>query len=199
MTAAIARSILHAVSGWGYPGVIVLMALESACIPIPSELIMPFAGYLAFTGAMTVGGAAIAGTAGCLLGSLVAYGIGAYGGRHWIERYGRRVWIHRRDLEMADRWFARHGEVTVFAGRLLPVVRTFIALPAGIARMPLVRFLVYSAIGSYLWCLGLAALGARLGARWDILGPYFHRADVLIAVGVLVMAGAYLYYRRSRP
>src|SRR5499433_1824160 len=128
------------VGATGYTGIALLMAIESACIPLPSELIMPFAGYLVFEGSMKLLWVATAGAVGCNLGSLVAYEIGYFGGRPLVERYGRWILMGRREIEWADRFFERWGEAAVFIGRLLPVIRTFIALPAGIARMPRGKF-----------------------------------------------------------
>jgi membrane protein DedA with SNARE-associated domain len=173
----------------GYGGIVILMAIESACIPLPSELIMPFAGYLVFEGKMNLFLVATAGAIGCNLGSLVAYEIGHYGGRPLVERYGRWILLGRHELDWADRFFARWGFLAVFFGRLLPVVRTFIALPAGVARMPRGRFHLYTFLGSWPWCLGLAWLGMKLGENWRGLGKYFHKFDAVIlaalAVGVL--------------
>src|SRR5919197_6593552 len=157
----------------GYAGIALLMAIESACIPLPSELIMPFAGYLAYEGSIKLFWAATAGAIGCNLGSLVAYEIGRYGGRPLVERYGRWILMGRRELDWADRFFNRWGYLAVFIGRLLPVIRTFIALPAGIARMPRLRFHVYTFLGSWPWCFGLAYLGMKLGDHWMDLKPYF--------------------------
>jgi len=153
---------------------------------LPSELIMPFAGYLVFGGTMKLLWVATAGALGCNVGSLVAYEIGCYGGRPLVERYGRWVLLGRRELDWADRFFARWGYLAVFVARLLPVIRTFIALPAGIARMPRVRFHLYTFLGSWPWCLGLAWLGEKLGENWRELGKYFHRFDALIVVAVVV-------------
>lgn len=196
MIAALAALLLKIIGRLGYSGVVLLMAAESACIPLPSEIIMPFAGYLAFTGAMSVQGAALAGTLGCLIGSLIAYGVGARGGRRWLERHGQLLLIRPADLDAADRWFARHGEATVFFARVLPVIRTFIALPAGVAHMNLLRFSVYTVLGSYLWCLALAWIGARLGQHWASLGPYFHKMDTVILV--LAITGLIWYVRRHQ-
>jgi len=170
----------------GYGGVVVLMAIESACIPLPSELIMPFAGYLVFTGTMKLLWVATAGALGCNLGSLVAYEIGCYGGRPLVERYGRWVLLGRRELDAADRFFARWGYLAVFVARLMPVIRTFIALPAGIARMPRLRFHVYTFLGSWPWCLGLSWLGMKLGENWRQLGKYFHRFDAVILLSLAI-------------
>jgi len=137
------------VAATGYAGITLLMAIESACIPLPSELIMPFAGYLVYTGAMKLVWAATAGAIGCNLGSLVAYEIGCYGGRPLVVRYGRWILMGHRELDWADRFFLRWGDMAVFIARLLPVIRTFIALPAGIARMPRGKFHIYTFLGSW--------------------------------------------------
>jgi membrane protein DedA with SNARE-associated domain len=170
------------IAATGYGGIVILMAIESACIPLPSELIMPFAGYLVFEGAMKLVWVATAGAIGCNLGSLIAYEIGAYGGRPLVERYGRWILLGRRDLDWADRFFARWGYLAVFIARLLPVVRTFIALPAGIARMPRGRFHLYTFLGSWPWCFVLAWCGLKLGENWRGLGKYLHKFDVAILV-----------------
>jgi membrane protein DedA with SNARE-associated domain len=171
----------------GSAGLILLMALESACIPLPSELIMPFAGYLVSTGSMNLLWVATAGAIGCNLGSLVAYEVGCYGGRPLVEKYGRWILLSRRELDWADRFFARWGYLAVFMARLLPVIRTFIALPAGIARMPRRRFHLYTFLGSWPWCYGLAWLGMKLGENWRELGKYFHQFDT--AIGIVLAAG----------
>jgi membrane protein DedA with SNARE-associated domain len=179
--------ISHLIAVTGYGGIVILMAIESACIPLPSELIMPFAGYLVYQGSMKLLWVATMGAIGCNLGSLVAYEIGAYGGRPLVERYGRWILMGRRELDMADRFFHRWGEMAVFVARLLPVVRTFIALPAGVARMPRGKFHLYTFLGSWPWCLALAWFGMKLGANWRSLGQYFHKMDAVI--GVLLLAG----------
>ena len=176
----------------GYPGVAALMAIESACIPLPSEIIMPFAGYLVYTGRFSLFWVATAGAIGCNLGSAVAYWIGAYGGRPLIERYGRFVLLDRRDLDRTTRFFQHHGTITVLLGRLLPVVRTFIALPAGIARMNQLRFHIYTFVGSWPWCLALAYAGMKLGKAWDTdprLKHILHESDaaVLALLGVALL------------
>jgi membrane protein DedA with SNARE-associated domain len=170
----------------GYAGITLLMAIESACIPLPSELIMPFAGYLVYTGKMNLFWAATAGAIGCNLGSLVAYEIGYYGGRPLVEKYGRWILMGRRELDWADRFFHSRGELAVVIARMLPVIRTFIALPAGIARMPRGKFHLYTFIGSWPWCFALAYLGMKLGENWRSLGKYFHQFDAII--GVLLLA-----------
>src|SRR5215470_6890100 len=177
----------------GYGGIVVLMGIESACIPLPSELIMPFAGYLVFQGTMNLLWAATAGAIGCNVGSLVAYEIGYYGGRPLVERYGRWILMGRRELDWADRFFARWGQAAVFVARLLPVIRTFIALPAGIARMPRGKFHIYTFLGSWPWCFVLAYAGMKLGQNWRELGKYFHQFDIVIGVG-LVAAVTYFVW-----
>jgi membrane protein DedA with SNARE-associated domain len=181
--------IVAVISKLGYSGVILLMAIESACIPLPSEVIMPFSGYLVYTGQFNLWLVGIAGAVGCVLGSLVAYWVGMYGGRPLIEKYGKFVLVSHHDLDLADRWFARYGEAIVFFSRLLPVIRTFIAFPAGIARMNLTRFVVYTFLGSLPWCLGLAYVGELLGEQWDkneALKAWFHRFDFVIGIILLV-------------
>ena len=166
----------------GYSGVAILMAIESACIPLPSELIMPFAGYLVYEGSMNLFWVATVGAIGCNLGSLVAYEIGYYGGRPLVEKYGAYILLSRRELDWADRFFQRWGHAAVFVARLLPIVRTFIALPAGIARMPRARFHVYTFLGSWPWCFALAYFGMKLGQNWRTLGKYFHQFDIVIVL-----------------
>lgn len=183
--------IVATISLLGYSGVVLLMAIESACIPLPSEIIMPFSGYLVSTGQMNLWGVAFAGAVGCVLGSMVAYWVGMYGGRPLIEKYGRYVLVSRHDLDLADRWFANYGEVIVFGSRLLPVIRTFIAFPAGVARMNIPRFIIYTFAGSLPWCLGLAYVGQKLGEQWnkdETLKTWFHRFDFLIGIAVLLVA-----------
>ena len=171
----------------GYLGVMLLMAIESACIPLPSELIMPYAGFLVYQGVFKLFLVATVGAIGCNLGSVLAYEIGYHGGRPLVERYGRYIMLNAHDLELADRFFHRHGAWAIFIGRLLPVIRTFIALPAGIAKMPRVPFHLYTFLGSWPWCLGLAYVGLKLGEHWDTLGKYFHRFDAII--GTAIIAG----------
>jgi membrane protein DedA with SNARE-associated domain len=185
--------IISVISSTGYVGIALLMAIESACIPMPSEVIMPFSGYLVFTGRFKLLWVAVAGALGCNLGSAVAYYVGVLGGRPLAEKYGRFVLVSRRDLDRADHWFARYGNATVFFARLLPVIRTFIALPAGVARMNFWQFNLYTFAGSLPWCLMLAYAGLLLGARWEILRDYFHRFDTVIGVVVLAAAIWFVY------
>jgi membrane protein DedA with SNARE-associated domain len=185
--------IKSVVGATGYAGIALLMAIESACIPLPSELIMPFAGYLVYEGSMRLLWVATAGAIGCNLGSLVAYEIGRYGGRRLVERYGRWILMGRRELDWADHFFARWGQAAVFVGRLLPVIRTFIALPAGVARMPRGKFHLYTFLGSWPWCLALAYFGMKLGENWRSLGKYFHQFDAVIGVVLVAAVGWFLW------
>ena len=196
--------IVATISALGYSGVILLMAIESACIPLPSEIIMPFSGYLVSKGELNLWGVGIAGAVGCVLGSLVAYWVGMYGGRPFIEKYGRYILLSRHDLDLADRWFAKYGELIVFVSRLLPAIRTFIAFPAGVARMNLTRFIIYTFAGSLPWCLGLAYVGQKLGEQWDkdeTFKNWFHRFDFVIGIiGVIAVAWwIWRHIKHSRP
>lgn len=194
----LAGIIISVISATGYLGILILMAIESACIPLPSEIIMPFAGYLVSTGQFNLILAATAGALGCNLGSIVAYEVGKRGGRPLIERWGRFVLIGPGELDAADRFFARWGSIAVLIGRLLPVIRSFIAFPAGIARMPLGKFHLYTFIGSWPWCFGLAWLGMVLGDRWDSdprLKAAFHSADAVILAVLVLGTIAYITHR----
>jgi membrane protein DedA with SNARE-associated domain len=179
----------------GYTGVVLLMGIESACIPLPSEVIMPFSGYLVSTGRFRLWAVALAGAVGCNLGSLVAYYVGSLGGRPLVEKYGRYLLVTQHDLAMADRFFARYGDWAVFTARLLPVIRTFIAFPAGVSRMNVVRFHVYTFLGSLPWCWVLAFAGLKLGERWSTLRLYFHRFDTVLGIVIVVAA---VWFIRNR-
>jgi len=195
--------VISVISTLGYFGVMMLMAVESACIPLPSEVIMPFSGYLVHTGQFNLWLLAFMGALGCNLGSLVAYEIGYYGGRPLVERFGSYIFLNQHDLDLTDRFFARFGDVTVLISRMLPVVRTFIALPAGIARMPRSRFHLYTFIGSFPWCLGLAYLGIKAGEHWNYLGKYFHQFDkvigAIILIGVIWFVWSHWQHRVRTP
>jgi len=189
--------VVHMISSLGYAGVFFAMAIESACIPLPSEIILPFTGYMVFSGHFGFWQATIAATLGNLFGSLVAYYVGVWGGRPFLERYGRYIFINERELAWTERLFERHGEVTVFVGRILPVVRTFISLPAGIARMNPLKMSAYTVIGAFLWCTLLIFVGQKLGENWDSLKPYFHRADIVVG-GAIVFVVVYVLWKRLR-
>ena len=190
--------IIGVISSAGYLGIVVLMAIESACIPLPSEVIMPFSGYLVYAGRFHLLWVATAGAIGCNLGSVIAYEVGFFGGRPLVERYGSYILLSQGELGWADRFFVRWGSAAVFIARLLPVIRTFIALPAGIARMPRLRFHVYTFVGSWPWCFALAYVGMKLGEQWETdprLKLWFHRFDALIVAALLAGALAFLWSR----
>jgi len=193
-----ARELYDAI---GWPGVVFLMAIESACIPFPSEIIMPLAGWFLIEdrghGAEYLLLAGFFGALGNMMGALVAYYAGVWGGRPFLERYGRWVLITPKELDTADRWFRKYGEIAVFASRLIPVVRTFISLPAGIARMNVWRFAMLSFVGSFPWSLALAWAGYLLGDHWEDLTEWFRPVSIPIALAVLV-AAVYFVYRRIR-
>jgi len=196
----LASWIVAVISATGYLGVVILMAIESACIPLPSEIIMPFAGYLVSIGKFSLVGAATAGAIGCNVGSTIAYYVAASGGRAAFERWGKYVLISHADIERADAFFARYGSATVFFGRLLPVVRTFIAFPAGLARMPMLKFQIYTFVGSWPWCFVLAYIGFVLGERWNsdpTLRKVFHEFDAVI-VAVILAGFAWFVWARWR-
>lgn len=177
----------------GYVGIVVAMAIESACIPLPSEIILPMAGWMVSRQVFTLWGATLAGTLGCVIGSAVAYWVGAMGGRPLLDRYGRYVLISRHDLDTADRWFARYGQGAIFFSRLLPVVRTFISLPAGIARMPFGVFILYTALGSLPWSFALVYAGRSLGDNWEAIRPVLQKFDFLVVAVLALAIGLYVY------
>jgi len=185
------------INALGYWGIAVGMAIESCNIPLPSEIILPYGGYLVSTGRLEFFWAAMAGTAGGTFGSVVSYYMGLWGGRPFLYRYGRYFGVTPQKLALAEEWFARYGEATVFFTRLLPVIRTFISLPAGVARMNLTRFVVYTFLGSLPWSLLLTYVGYLLGEHWELIGPWFHRIDVLVLLGLAGLLAWYCW-RRTR-
>ena len=192
MIAILATWIISVISSLSYTGIALLMAIESACIPLPSEIIMPFSGFLVFKGEMTMMGVAMAGAIGCVLGSIPAYYLGKIGGRPLVEKYGKWVLISHHDLNLADRWFEKHGDITIFIGRLLPVVRTFIAFPAGVAGMNMGRFIIYTFTGSFIWCWALAYAGMKAGENWEGLKVYFHQFHHFILAGGIIFVIWYI-------
>jgi len=192
----------------GYIGVMFAMAIESAMIPLPSELILPYAGFLVSDPSQLepITGqpwnfwiVAIVATIGNTLGSLIAYAIGAYGGRPFLERYGRYVLIRPHEIELADHFFARHGAATVFIGRLLPIVRTFISFPAGVARMPIRTFIVYSTAGAFIWSCLLIYAGVVLGENWAEIRRILQPFDLAIAVLVVLAGVLFVWWRMGMP
>lgn len=178
------------IAALGYWGVGIGMAIESANIPLPSEVILPFGGYLVYTGRLDFWWTVLAGTVGGTLGSVGSYYLGLRGGRPFLQKYGRYLGINQQKLALADRWFERYGEATVFFTRLMPIIRTFISLPAGIARMNFKKFVIYTFLGSLPWSILLVYAGYALGQNWQTLKPWFHRADVLVA---MFIGGFFLY------
>jgi len=192
----IVRAATDFIDATGLVGIFVLMTLESACIPVPSEAIMLFAGFNVSEGDLSMFGVVAAGSLGNLAGSLIAYAAGYYGRIELLDR-NKFIHINRRHLEWADRWFERHGSATVFFTRMLPIVRTFISLPAGIARMPLGRFVVFTLAGSIPWVLLLAIIGREVGDRWEDWRDYLHYADYVV-IAAAVIGLAYFLIRRRR-
>ncbi|HEX3012361.1 MAG TPA: DedA family protein [Syntrophomonadaceae bacterium] len=180
----------------GYWGIGIGMAIESCNIPLPSEVILPFGGYLVYKGALNFYGVAVAGAVGGTIGSLVSYYIGLFGGRAFLERYGKYLGLPHRKLIQAEQWFSRYGNPTVFITRLLPGVRTFISLPVGAAKMNVGYFTIYTFVGSLIWSLFLTYIGQKLGENWELLKPWFHIADLLIVV-VIIAAIAYYMLRKK--
>ena len=193
--------ITHVIVVGGYGGIALLMAIESACIPLPSEIIMPFAGYVVYKGDFNLFWVATAGAVGCNLGSAVAYWIGARGGRPLVERYGSWVLMSRHDLDLMTDFFARYGSIAVLLARLMPIVRTFIAFPAGIARMNQVRFHIYTFVGSWPWCFALAYAGKTLGEKWHTdprFEQLFHRLHLVVELALLAALAWFLWAHLSR-
>lgn len=196
--AALAGFAISVITSMGYFGIVLLMAIESACIPLPSEIIMPFAGYLVSLGHFSLVGVATAAAIGENIGAAIAYQLGKSGGRPLVERYGKYLLIDASHLEQADRFFARYGSVAALVGRLLPVVRTFIAFPAGVARMNRLKFHLYTTIGSWPWCFALAWVGMKLGDKWNSdprIRAAFHSADIVIVAVVLAAVAFFVWHR----
>ncbi len=185
--------VINTIQALGYFGIFFCMVIESANIPLPSEIIMPFSGYLANQGTFTLWGVALSGALGNMAGSMLSYGLGAYGGRPFLEKYGKYLLISAKDLAWADRWFEKYGDKATFIARMLPMVRTFISLPAGIARMNFLKFSLYSFLGSLPWCFGLAYIGFKFGENWNALRPYFHQFDLVIGLILLAGLGYFIY------
>jgi membrane protein DedA with SNARE-associated domain len=195
----LSRFVINTISSLGYTGILVTMAIESACIPLPSEIIMPLAGWLLVAekdlGWWGIVQASFWGAVGNVIGSAIAYGVGMWGGRPLIERYGRYILITRKDLDRAERWFNERGEVVVFVSRVLPVVRTFISLPAGIARMPFLRFCVYTFVGAFIWCVPLTWVGYHWGPKWEDFREKARFLDYPIAALVIALVVLYIWHK----
>lgn len=201
LTDTITTFITNLYIAGGLAGIVLAMAIESCCIPLPSEIVMPLAGVMVASGKLLAGVnpwlslvlVALAGSVGCLIGSIAAYGIGYAGGRPLLLKYGRYVLISQHDADRADHFFQKYGSATVFFSRLLPVVRTYISLPAGIAKMPFAKFCVYTFLGSFPWCLLLAYIGTVIGNNLTTLSPIFHDLDVVIIVAVVALVALYIW------
>lgn len=201
MLAWLEEWLMPLVADYGLLAVFVTMTLESMCIPIPSEIVVPYAGFLAAQGYFPLWAVILTATVANLVGSSIAYAAGRYGGRDLVLRYGRYVFISRHHLEKADEWFERRGEVTVFATRMMPGVRTFISVPAGVSRMPFLRFAVYTFLGAIIWNAALAYLGWLFGENWEYLQEQFSRFNMMVwvALGIaLVVAAVAWRWRSSR-
>jgi membrane protein DedA with SNARE-associated domain len=196
LIAAAAAKITTLIGSAGYWGIVICMAIESCNIPLPSEIILPFGGYLVYKGILDFYGAALAGAVGGTIGSLISYYIGLIGGRAFLERYGKYLGLPHRKLVQAEQWFNRYGNSTVFITRLLPGVRTFISLPVGAAKMNVGYFTLYTFIGSLIWSLFLTYIGQKLGENWELLKSWFHIADLIIIV-VIIAAIAYFMLRKK--
>lgn len=200
----LASWIVTIISTTGYLGIFALMTVESALIPLPSEITMPFSGSLVASGRFNIWLVAVAGALGNLAGSLLAYALGFWGQenvvRVIIKKYGKYLLISEHEVERAEKWFLKYGELIVFTSRLMPVIRTFISLPAGIAKMNLVKFIIYTTVGSFLWSLILAYIGMVMGQNWRYLEVYFQKFDILIFIVLVLGAGGYLFrkYRQLK-
>jgi membrane protein DedA with SNARE-associated domain len=188
ISAPIVNFSVHTIGSYGLIAIFVLMLLESACIPIPSEAIMLYGGFLVSAGQQSFWPVVIAGVAGNVVGSLIAYWVGETKGREWVLEI---KWLHvtPKRLEMAERWFERYGDWTVLVCRCLPILRTFISLPAGIARMPLGRFITFTVIGCVPWVIGLTLIGMQVGSNWTSYEHYLHYFDYVIILGIVLLIG----------
>jgi membrane protein DedA with SNARE-associated domain len=198
LLAEISSFIVNFISSLGYGGIGILMTLESACIPIPSEIIMPFSGYLVFSGKFSLWLVVFWGTIGNLIGSVIAYLVGFYGGRPLIEKYGKYIFLSREDLGRAQRWFEKYGSLSIFFSRMLPIVRTFISLPAGIARMSIWKFSFFTLAGSLPWVLFLTYIGIITGENWPKIEVYFRKFDWLIVILLIGLFAIYLWKKLSK-
>ena len=190
----------------GYPGIVVLMAVESSIIPLPSELVMPPAGYLAAKGEMSLPLVIVCGMLGSVLGALANYGLAAWLGRAFVHRMGRYVLVSEKSLERSERFFSAHGEISTFVARMLPVIRHLISLPAGLARMPIPRFVSFTALGSGIWCTVLTLIGWTIGRKENVLMGALNvevrreaaHAMTIIVPALVVLTIAYIIWSRRR-
>ncbi|HET9939960.1 MAG TPA: DedA family protein [Candidatus Eisenbacteria bacterium] len=200
IVAPLAAFILGVIAALGYGGIVLCMTIESACIPLPSEIIMPFSGYLVTTGRFTLWGITLAGAVGNVFGSWIAYWLGMKGGRPLAEGLARWKIIRIEEYDRADGWLKKHGLKVAFWSRLLPIVRTFISFPAGSARVDFKKFTLYTFLGSLPWCLGLGYVGVYFGENWESIREYWRKFDLVVVVGILVLFGIWLrHHFRSEP
>ena len=201
IVAPLSAFILSTIAAFGYGGIFLCMAIESACIPLPSEIIMPFSGYLVTTGRFTLWGVAVAGAAGNVFGSWIAYWAGMKGGRAAAEGLARYRLIRIEEYERAERWLQKHGLKVAFWTRLLPIVRTFVSLPAGAARVPFWRFTLYTFMGSLPWSFALAYVGVLFRENWEKIRTFWHGFDLVVVVGLVVLFALFLrqHFRGPRP
>lgn len=189
----LANFVINTISLLGYSGIFLLMLVESAGIPMPSEVIMPFSGFLVVDGRLNFWAIVFLGAFGNLVGSLLAYWIGFAGGRPLIEKYGKYILISKHDLNLADRWFTKYGNATVFFGRMLPIIRTYISFPAGIAKMELKKFSIYTFLGALPWCYLLTFAGVKMGTNWELIRQKLHNFDLVIAILIVLFVIMYLW------
>lgn len=190
---------LEFIQNWGYVAVAILMALENACIPIPSELILGFAGFLIYMNEMTFTGATIAGMIGGMVGSIITYYIGSIGGKDFVEKYGKYLFMKKSHVDYAQNWFDKYGIKAVFFSRLLPVVRTFISLPAGFARVNFSKFVIYTFWGSLPWTILILYLGYALGNNWEELLAIGHEASLVVVIAIIIIIAIWYYrYRKKK-
>ena len=201
MVESIAQWVIHVISTFGYPGIVLTMAIESALIPLPSEIIMPFSGFLASAGKFDLNLVAFSGALGNVVGSLIAYAIGFYGHeklvRRFIRKFGKFILISEKELDETEKLLHRFKDLVVLGSRVVPGIRTVISLPCGFAKLPLGRFIVLTFFGSLIWSYFLAWIGFVLGQNWHAIGPYFHKLDAVI-IGAIILAIAWYIYHKLR-
>jgi membrane protein DedA with SNARE-associated domain len=195
---AFVNLILNTISHWGLPAIFLLMTLSSMCIPIPSEVVLLFSGYLVFQGKLGMFPIIAVSLVGNVVGSVIAYYIGLIGGRPLFLKYGKYVFVKERELDWAENWFAKVGHETVFFGRMVPMIRAFISVPAGVAEMNFAKFNIYTFLGSVPWSIGLAYAGYALGAKWQTITSYFTLVSVIALIIVLAGVAYFIYAHLKR-